>query len=188
MSRVIAEALAKRWMTGERQGPVIDGQAPRRAWEHPQDLVRFLDIELPCDDPKEQEDRACLAWLHDLLEDGIKEDGSRVLPHDLTLAGIEDYLVDDVIDLSQGPDETKLQYLCRLSTLSQRAKPVKCGDRICNLREGRTVFNNRRWIRYVGETCYFIYPLTESIVSLKERAYLRGELVRAVNARQLLPF
>lgn len=181
------EQLARRWMPGLRQGP-----AKRKAWEHPQDLVRLITQEMSfVDTPaEEQEKRIAVAWLHDILEDGKKEDGTPVTMYDLLKEGVDQEVVNDVLGLTQqtlqgrdGPFlEPKAEYLARLTEQSQRTKLVKCVDRVCNLREGRTTFKVRRWIRYVGETYYFIFPLAEELPDL-ERSFLRIELIKAVEAR-----
>jgi (p)ppGpp synthase/HD superfamily hydrolase len=174
-----AEQLARRWMPGLRQGP-----AKRKAWEHPQDLVSLLTkemdfIETPAE---EQEKRVAVAWLHDILEDGKKEDGTTVSVQDLCDEGIRPQVIADVLALTnEGPKDA---YLAQLKAKSPRAKLVKCVDRICNLREGKDAFKTKRWIRYVGETYYFIFPLTEGLPPL-ERNFLRQELIKAVEARQL---
>lgn len=176
-----AQQLARRWMPGLRQGP-----AKRKAWEHPQDLVHLLTremnfIEVPAE---EQAKRVAIAWLHDILEDGKKEDGSGVVVADLDAEGIPTEVIDDVLSLTAMGDEPKSEYLASLKHASTRAKLVKCIDRVCNLREGKEAFKVRRWIRYVGETYYFIFPLAEDLPSL-ERNFLRIELIKAVEARVL---
>ncbi len=182
-----AEQLARRWMPGLRQGP-----AKRKAWEHPQDLVHLLTremnfIEVPAE---EQAKRVAIAWLHDVLEDGRKENGKPVAVYDLFDEGIDQEVIDDVVGLShrvfEAPNgsvlEPKEKYLARLKEQSPRAKLVKCVDRICNLREGKDDFKTKRWIRYVGETYYFIFPLTADLPTL-ECDFLRIELIKAVEAR-----
>lgn len=169
-------------MPGLRQGP-----AKRKAWEHPQDLVRFLTQEMAfMETPaEEQEKRVAVAWLHDILEDGKKEDGNSVLSHDLHRADLRPEIIDDVEALThQSYEGGKDVYLSRLKAASPRVKVVKCVDRICNLREGKDSFKVKRWIRYVGETYYFIFPLTEDLPTL-ERNFLRQELIKAVEARTL---
>lgn len=156
-------------MPGLRQGP-----AKRKAWEHPQDLVNLLTkemdfIETPAE---EQEKRIAVAWLHDILEDGKKEDGSGVVVADLEAEGIPTEVIDDVLSLTAMGDEPKSEYLASLKHASTRAKLVK------------EAFKVRRWIRYVGETYYFIFPLAEDLPTL-ERNFLRMELVKAVEARRL---
>ena len=184
----LAESLARRWMPGFRQGP-----GKRHAWEHPADLVRVLTGELPLSaDPKEHEARVTLAWLHDILEDGRKPNGNPVTMYDLREEGIDPAIIEDVLAMTRltlhgsGEElEPKERYLARLKEKSLRAKVVKCVDRICNLREGRETFKNRRWLRYVGETLYFIYPLTEDLPKGPETAWLKSELLRVAQARKI---
>ena len=176
-----AEELARRWMPGFRQGP-----GKREAWRHPEDLVKVLThemafIKVP---PEEHEKRIAVAWLHDVLEDGKKEDGTAVFVEDLRDEGIEAVVIADVLALTHDGRESKEAYLSRLKEKSARAKVVKCVDRICNLREGRESFKVKRWIRYVGETYYFIFPLAEEMPKDSvERGFLTQELIKAVEAR-----
>lgn len=186
-----AEQLAKRWMKGRREG-----SSGRRAWEHPADLVRVLTEEMPIivGNGEELEKMVALAWLHDILEDGRKEDGTSVSMYNLQDEGVEEDIINDILALTQKtlrtregqfvPEEKSL-YLARLKGKSPRARLVKCVDRICNLREGKDCFKTKRWIRYVGETYYFIYPLAEDLPIVAERNWLQLKLVEAVQARQL---
>jgi (p)ppGpp synthase/HD superfamily hydrolase len=155
-----AEALAKRWMPGFRQ--TIPGQAARRSWEHPQDLVKLL-AERPGEFSEAGQMKAvCIAWMHDLLEDGIKEDGKRVTKNDL----IDEFdlsVVRGVQELTHVDGTPKYRYLENLGKIEYIYKLVKCVDRICNLREGRQVFKPARWARYVGETQQYILPLTDPL-------------------------
>lgn len=181
-------------MPGHRQGP-----AKREAWKHPQDIVRLLLDEgstgLPITvSPEEHKKRIDLGWLHDIIEDGKKEDGSPVTMYDLYREDIAPDTVDDVLAMSQrtlnGQDgqpylEPKELYLGRLKEASTRVKVVKCLDRICNLREGQHSFKDLRWIRYVGETFYFIFPLAEKLGNNVERGYLTIELIKSVEARRI---
>lgn len=154
-------------------------------------LTNEMPVEVAAD---ELEKRVALGWLHDILEDGKKEDGSPVTMYDLQAEGVPMETVDDVLGMShetwqdregQRITEPKIKYLTRLSEKSLRVKFVKCVDRICNLREGKEAFKERRWLRYVGETYYFIFPLTEDLPDGAERGWLQAELVRAVQARTL---
>lgn len=174
-----AEDLARRWMPGVREG------GSRRAWEHPQDVVKLL-----CSSPikaVQTDDRILMvAWLHDIIEDGIKENGARVTSQDLVDAGLPGEVVCDVVELSKQVDEPKEAYLSRLKHHTPRAKLVKCADRVCNLREGAPVFKTRRWIRYVGETCYFIYPIASDLSSpfgFEAAGWAEDELLKALRVR-----
>lgn len=161
-------------MPGTRQGP-----EKRKAWEHPQDLVRLIEAEMAY-----STETLAVAWLHDILEDGRKEDGSPVTTDDLLGAGFPKAVVEDIKALSHREGEPKATYLERLKEASPRARIVKCVDRICNLREGKTAFKDRRWARYVGETFYFIFPLAEG---LREGKWLQAELAKAAQARPVVP-
>lgn len=149
-----ASELARRWMRGTREG---NG---RPSWEHPADVVRLIGT-APADYfvPGATD----VAWLHDIIEDGVREDGSPVTGNDLRAAGASVELVRDVLDLTRQGFETKVQYLERLPLASRRARFVKCCDRICNLREGRGVFSPARWERYVVETGAYIVPLAHTL-------------------------
>lgn len=178
MNIELCETLAKRWMVGERKGP--KGTAPREAWRHPEDLVKLID-EWPmpeCWNPNLRTYLKCVSWLHDLIEDGRKEDGTAVTAQDLLDAGVEIYFVKDVVALSQIPGEEKPVYLSRLKDASWAAKLVKCIDRVCNLREGKDCFKDPRWARYVDETKRYVMPLAE-----KAHGWFVDELQKAMDAR-----
>lgn len=167
-----AEALCKRWMPGVRDG------SGRMAWEHPADLVRLLSLEMPQGhaDALERSARNVLGWCHDLLEDGVREDGVRVRAHDLVDGGIPDKIVAEVCLLTN-THEDKARYLASLKTAPPRVRLVKVGDRVCNLREGAKSFDARRWVRYVGEALYFVYPLADDLGV--EGRWLQQELLAA---------
>lgn len=157
---VQAEALAKRWMPGYRQGK--PGDTLRKAWEHPQDLVRLLD-ERPGEFSEAGQAAAkAMAWLHDLLEDGKKEDGSVVTPEDLEQY-VPERIVEGVIQLTHQEGHSKLDYYKTLREIDYFPKLVKCVDRICNLREGASSFTDKRWTRYTEETRLYILPLAQDL-------------------------
>lgn len=170
-----AEILAKSWMPGMREGTT------RHAWEHPRDLVRIL----RASPIKAVDDHTLtVAWLHDIVEDGKKEDGSPVSLLDLKDFPLE--VVSDVKSLTNFGTQ-KIDYLMSLSKLTPRAKLVKCADRICNLHDGAHVFKKPRWIRYLGETYYFIYPLAKDLEPLgfEAVAWAQTELINAAQLRRL---
>jgi (p)ppGpp synthase/HD superfamily hydrolase len=172
------EGLAKKWMLGHRQG--APGMAPREAWRHPEDLVRLID-EWPMPSGWNKNVRTylkCVAWLHDLLEDGVKDDGAQVTEQDLRDAGAEWAIVRDVVSLSILPGEEKTAYLERLVKASWAAQLAKCFDRICNLREGKDVFKDHRWERYTHETQVYILPIAHRL-----DPWLFDELQKALEAR-----
>ena len=167
-----AEALAKQLMTGYRHGR--PGTAPRRAWEHPADLVALL-AERPGEFSEAGQVKAmAMAWLHDVIEDGRKEDGRRFTANDLRslvvghdVPGREPYLdnsvVDGVVQLTHAEGTSKVSYYETLKDIDYIPKLVKCVDRICNLREGVNVFSPLRWDRYVLETRKYVLPLTNDL-------------------------
>jgi (p)ppGpp synthase/HD superfamily hydrolase len=176
----IAKGLAQGWMRGMRQGRPGDPHRP--CWQHPEDLVRLLVEEYP---GKISDGMLTVAWLHDIVEDGRKDDGHAVSFEDLRREDIRASYVNDIATLTKGPDESKLSYLSRLRNApisSPRVRIVKCVDRICNLREGHLLFKDSRWSRYVGETYYFLLPLTEQVGGY-EGEWLREKLCEAAALR-----
>lgn len=168
------EEIAKRWMLGNRQS--APGIPNRQAWRHPEDLVILID-EWP-DAGNEAEHLKCVAWLHDIIEDGQKEDGSRITREDLLQIGIKEIIIEDVIHLTQGENEPKELALSRIMRAPRTAKIVKCIDRICNLREGKLSFKDGRWARYIAQTDKYIIPISLEIGSwfthrLHEAMYAR---------------
>lgn len=169
-------------MLGTRQGPV-----PRPAWAHPQDLVELFK-ELPGDRSFFMTERIIdTCWLHDIIEDGKKEDGSPVTQQDLILENVAFHTITDVVVLSQKPGEDKSAYLARLHDVTPNYVPfvVKSLDRICNLREGKSCFKDKRWARYVGETKDYIIPLTDRLKN-PERDWLLSRLEAALTARPVI--
>ena len=186
-----AEALAKRWMPGDRQGK--PGQTPRKAWEHPADLVRLLS-ERPGEFSEAGQIKAlAMAWLHDVIEDGRKEDGSRVTTSDLQglVVGygepsgpyLDEAVVEGVVELTHPEGITKIAYYETLSEIGYIPKLVKCVDRICNLREGAGVFKPARWERYVSETRTYILPLARDLRE-ETAEWLTQHLHEALDARE----
>lgn len=161
----MSEKLARRWMPGFREG--ASGKPHRAAWEHPRDIVREIRDVLAnpmmlegAPGPVSLVELEDLGWLHDIIEDGRKEDGSPVLERDLIDQGIGEDLVDGVVMLTHWPDEEKDSYLARLlNAASWKVRIVKGFDRLCNLKEGAPLFKDRRWERYVRETDTFILPM-----------------------------
>ena len=155
-----AERLARQWMPGFRQAQ--PGQEPRPSWEHPHDLVKLL-AERPGDFSEAGQKMAiCIAWMHDLLEDGVKEDGTPVTVSDLG-PDFDPRILDGVEQLTHPKGIDKLGYYRLLKDIDYLPRMVKCVDRICNLREGKLTFKPRRWERYVFETEQYILPLTEAL-------------------------
>jgi (p)ppGpp synthase/HD superfamily hydrolase len=172
-----AKELAQQWMRGHREGP-----GNRHAWEHPQDVVALLQEMPGYFDIRNH--LAQVAWLHDVIEDGRKSLGDRVVIKDLFDAGVSIMVANDVLTLSHAPTVPRNEYLAGLSGANDVVKIIKCLDRVCNLREGAPTFKNKRWIRYVGETCLFIHPLTEKLEP-ETREWLSAQLLQATQLRPL---
>jgi (p)ppGpp synthase/HD superfamily hydrolase len=188
-----SEELARRWMPGTRQGP-----GNRAAWEHPQDLVNLLLEmrgsftvslsnglnEVLSDEPFDR--MRDIAWMHDLYEDGKKEDGSKVTAEDLRVEGFGVRVTNGVSMLSQSENEEKVQYLAGLtSKLDEETAIVKCVDRICNLREGKASFKDKRWARYINETQAYILPLL-NLIRQPFKDWLKQHLLSAMAARPVV--
>ena len=126
-----------------------------------------------------------IAWLHDIIEDGRKMDGTKVREDDLRGLGISEPVVADVLTLSQREGEDKPTYLNRVAEGSPRVKLVKVVDRICNLREGKDTFKVARWVRYITETQTYILPLVDGIEPCSLQTPLRTWLEDAIAQRPL---
>lgn len=175
-----AEELAKKWMPGFREG------SGRKAWEHPQDLVNLLD-KVPGLDDLTLNKAKQVAWLHDIIEDGWLPDvEQKVQAHMLAREGFSEEIVKAVLELTHYDTEDKMVYLSILKKCSDPLVAlVKCADRICNLREGYHTFENDRWIRYVGESLYFIYPMVKVIQPKEAQLFLCREFVKATRIEPL---
>jgi (p)ppGpp synthase/HD superfamily hydrolase len=207
MTKTKEEKLARRWMPGIRQRAKGDTSPARPAWKHPEDLAKLLhDLIGPTPDPgpegpgglpvseREQHEYTryrdqlvATAWLHDIIEDGRKLDGTEVTEEDLRAEGVEEIVIEDVVALTQREGEDKPVYLARLEAASSRAKLVKIVDRICNLREGKTTFKDARWARYLDETQKYIVPLLGGVTHSYIRLVLRDLLHTAAGARPAVP-
>lgn len=131
-----------------------------------------------------------ISWLHDILEDGRKGDGSRVSKDDLYHEGIHEDVITGVLHLTHWEErETKIEYLTRLRDraliggLPEEVIIAKIKDRTCNLREGKGTFKQARWERVIRETKEFIVPMLQAISNPVERAWLETHLMDAINAR-----
>lgn len=175
----VADNMIRSWMPGTRDG------SDRPAWKHPQDVVKMLTLAPGRTCAPHQDEASHLltvAMLHDILEDGVKENGDRAGVDDLR--GFPDDVVADIVALTRGVGEPKLAYLARLPAASARVAEVKCADRLCNLIEGRKAFSNKRWIKYLGETYLYILPLTERVEQLTG-AWLAREILKACASRKV---
>jgi len=158
----LCEALAKRWMKGQR--PTVSGH--REAWRHPEDAVRILDswpVPVNTWNPNYLPYLKSVLWLHDVIEDGEHEEGRPITDQDLLSAGIPHNITRDVVHMSKRPSENKDAFLTRLfKEGSWVAKLCKCIDRNCNLHDGIAVFKDDRWARYVVETERHILPFADA--------------------------
>jgi hypothetical protein len=189
-----SEELARRWMPGTRNGP-----GNRAAWEHPQDLVNLLAemrgsftvslsnglLAYLGDEPFNK--IIDIAWGHDLIEDGRKDDGSPVTADDLRKEGLGEDVVQGIVLLTHNEVlEEKIAHLAQLKdSLGEREAMVKVVDRTCNLREGRTVYKDKRWARVIQQTNDFIVPLFDKIPE-PFRTWLRSRLFEARDARPVV--
>lgn len=172
-----AKALAVRWLRGVRDG------SDRPSWKHPEDIVELL-RQLPGVRPdlETQTYLEAVAWGHDLLEDGVREDGGKVTYNDLVDAGLPYEVVVAIHLLSKEPWMTEAWYARQVTGAPDLVRIIKCCDRIANLTEGAPVFDARRWSNYVRETESWILPMAEGLANpygpwlaktLRERIALR---------------
>jgi (p)ppGpp synthase/HD superfamily hydrolase len=123
-----------------------------------------------------------MAWTHDLIEDGVKPDGSRVTAGDLRAHPFDVRIIQGVIQLTNPHGVSKTRYYETLKNIDYLAKLVKCVDHICNLREGKDIFEPARWKQYVEETRTYIRPLAQTLRD-ETRDWLWLEMDRAMAAR-----
>jgi (p)ppGpp synthase/HD superfamily hydrolase len=172
----LVRSLAVRWMLGTRQG------SNRPAWKHPED-VATLTQELPGKRTLyTQHLLEAVAWGHDLLEDGVQEDGTRVTSATLQAHRVNDLVLIGIHDLSKWPGVEKASYIKQVREAAPFIQIVKCCDRIANLTEGVDWFKDRRWARYAAETKDWILPMAEAL-DAPEGPWLAGELTRLLNSR-----
>lgn len=158
-----SERLARKWMPGYRDGP-----DKRPAWKHPEDVVKVLTEELPEDIDYVPTDMIVdLAWLHDILEDGrIPTTGTRVTCELMENAGISELVQLGVNILTRKDWISIEEYYDRLYRLGdENVLLVKLADRLCNLREGKNVYSDERWKRYVEETHKMVLPLCSRVLT-----------------------
>lgn len=174
-----SEQLARLWMRGTRNpGP---GMQSRPEWEHPQDIVKLLRAVPGTFDRVRVSD---VAWLHDVVEDGKKDDGSSPTSKDLYEAGIELSVIEDIDTLTHRAGESKPEYLKRVARGSDRAKLVKVADRLCNLREAVSsgAFVPDRLARYIEESKEYVAPLALELIP-PTREWMVYELGEAIEKR-----
>lgn len=181
-------------MPGTRNGP-----GNRAAWEHPQDLVNLAmemrgSFTVSADNGLGEvlsehpfNDLVDILWMHDLFEDGKKEDGSQVVEQDLLVEGFSRKVVNGVRNLTHEEEvEAKVAHLARLgSVLSESEGIAKCLDRICNLREGKAVFKDKRWARVTNETQAYILPIL-NLIRQPFKDWLKKRLLDAMAARPVV--
>jgi (p)ppGpp synthase/HD superfamily hydrolase len=177
----LARELAQRWMPGNRQSK--PGIPTREAWRHPEDIVKMIDWWAPESSTPFVNHMKCVAWLHDIIEDGRREDGSIISSTDLLVTGVHIDIISDVLHLTQGVDEDKALALERVSKAPLSARIVKCFDRICNLKEGSKTFKTGRWNRYIVQTREYIIPLAESVDQELECEWFVPEMEAAILLR-----
>lgn len=171
-------------MPGHRQG--APGRPTREAWEHPQDLVALL-TEVASSDADFQY-MVTVAWLHDIIEDGRTEAGKPVTAEDLHNEGFAGSVIADVELLTHTPGTPKSDYFDRIAYQSnRRVQIVKVVDRICNLRDGRDVFKDARWKRYIEETFEHVRHLTLEVEPADLTRKLDDLLEEAIAARGIYP-
>ncbi len=161
----LASELAKQFMTGTRK------KSSQPAWTHPEAVAGLVtEVLLQAEVFHEHEnwyfvkDMIVLAWLHDIIEDGIKEDGSRVTSTDLVMAGIPLVICGCVAEITHlEAKETKEEYLKRLLGSGTIVKTVKVLDRIATLKEGKAVLGSVWAKQYAQKTEKGVMPLAKSI-------------------------
>ena len=146
----IAESLAKRYMKGFRDG------SERPSWRHPEDVARLVG-EVPGVPSGACRYLKAVAWLHDVLED------TKVGEEGLAAAGIPSGVIEGVKALTKEKGAAPNAYYEGLARSPEWVRIVKCCDRIANLREGRSVFQPKRWKAYLRETERFVLPLALSL-------------------------
>lgn len=153
----LAEKLAKRWMLTPRKGSNKPG------WTHPENILKLYKNllkpslgELDIKDIKPN--IVQLIWLHDILEDGKKEDRSKVTEHDLENFMFDEYIIQGIIWLTQDKRESKKQYLLSLKHAPYEVQVVKVLDRVSNLQEGKETRSEEWYKHYLRETKMY-FPL-----------------------------
>ena len=97
--------------------------------------------------------------LHDLIEDfGANLDEIRSLDND----GPD--VVKVILEVTKREDETKEEYCQRLQYISQRAKKLKCADRISNLTDLHLdTHTDKKILEYLQQTEKYILPLANEV-------------------------
>jgi len=117
--------------------------------------------------------------LHDLLED---------LPETQVgeIRGIDhesNQVVDLVLEVTKRTEETKIQYLQRVSTGSRNAMLLKCADRISNLTDlHHDTHTEQKISDYLDQTEQFVIPMAQKVnyymvIELSDLVATRREIV-----------
>ncbi len=154
-----AAALAEQWMVGYRRNTT------RPAWKHPKDVVGLLrEIPGKWSEVSRLPFMEVVAWLHDILEDGVKETGERVCAEDLRAEGVSEDVISAVVWLTILGNEEKTAYLDRLRKAPEPVLVIKALDRIANLREARVTHRHSKWLQsYVSQTEDWILPFVREL-------------------------
>lgn len=170
--------LAERHMTGPRDG------SDRKAWEHAQDVAEAVE-KYGWIHPDDWYFWVCVAWLHDVLEDGDEMTEAR-LAGELVEEGVAQHRAQAMADSVQVLTKTRGEsaaYFARIAASGQwQLALTKLLDRRTNLREGRNVFTRKRWNRYVKETQDHVLPLIACVDEM-----LRVELLLSITQAMIKP-
>jgi hypothetical protein len=198
-----AERIARAWMPGVRQGierrpawkhpedlvalltellgpaptPAPSDRGPPRYAGDGTDLTALEHLADAQDFYFEREhwrEIMSIAWLHDIIEDGVTPGGRKVTANDLWGEKFSPEIIAGVVWLTHKEGEPKSAYLERIHGAPPKVQLVKLVDRICNLREGKGTFKDARWARYVRETEDFIIPMLWTLGA--EFAHLQPKL------------
>jgi (p)ppGpp synthase/HD superfamily hydrolase len=170
-----ARELAVRWMPGKRQG------YDRPSWTHPEHVASLV-VEVPGEWPREK--MVSMAWLHDIIEDGVTASGEGVSAEVLLEEGISAEVVEGVKALTHVKPMPKPEYFSALLTAPEEVRVLKCLDRISNLSDAVPVFDEKRWAKYVKETLVSVMPLAKSVRG-EAGAWLVGKLEACLAVRSV---
>ena len=168
--------LAKRWMPGCRM------KSNRPAWSHPEDVAKLVEA---CPLEGSLKDFALqIAWLHDIIEDGVKEDGSPVTYQDLIAEGVPHLVVKEVDLLSKKEGQPRWDYYHLIAHKGTGlAITVKILDRAANLKEGSETFGRRWFFNYRRDARLDFKPLLNFIDDPKLKGWLEERLDEAMNTK-----
>jgi (p)ppGpp synthase/HD superfamily hydrolase len=155
---VLPIELAKIWIPGTRKS------SDRPAWMHSEDVVKLVES-IPKDIyPFKRDDLITVAWLHDILEDGVKADGSPVTIVDLLEHHVAPLCARGVALLTRNKQRPRWEYYYRIAHEgTYETILVKVLDRCANLLEGSGTMDDTWWKRYCRDTRLDVLPLTTYI-------------------------